>query len=73
MAMSAADWFVIAGGIAAIAWVNWYFFLAQRTAVAASSEVTITVKGGYDPAVIRVKSGEPVIHIIENRQQWSTE
>ncbi len=24
------DWVVIAAGIAAIAWVNWYFFLAGR-------------------------------------------
>lgn len=23
-------WLVIAGGVAAIAWVNWYFFLAGR-------------------------------------------
>jgi hypothetical protein len=25
--MSPADWMVIAAGIAAIAWINWYFFL----------------------------------------------
>ena len=28
--MSATDWFVVAGALAAIAWVNWYFFLADR-------------------------------------------
>jgi hypothetical protein len=28
--MGTMDWLVIAGGIAAIAWVNWYFFLAER-------------------------------------------
>ncbi len=28
--MSAAELAVIAAGIAAIAWVNWYFFLARR-------------------------------------------
>jgi len=28
--MSAADVIVIVGGTAAIAWVNWYFFLAGR-------------------------------------------
>ena len=28
--MSGTDWLVIAGGIAAIGWVNWYFFLAAR-------------------------------------------
>jgi hypothetical protein len=30
--MSAADWIVVAAGVAAIAWVNWYFFLARREA-----------------------------------------
>lgn len=27
--MSIADWGVIAGSIAAIVWVNWYFFFAE--------------------------------------------
>ena len=31
--MSATDWLVLVGGAAAIAWVNWYFFLAERGAV----------------------------------------
>jgi hypothetical protein len=26
--MNAIDWLAIAGGIAAVAWVNWYFFVA---------------------------------------------
>ena len=26
--MSPIDWLVVAGGAAAIAWVNWYFFVA---------------------------------------------
>jgi hypothetical protein len=30
--MSATDWLVVLGGLAAIAWVNWYFFLAGRPA-----------------------------------------
>ncbi|MBA2686289.1 MAG: cupredoxin domain-containing protein [Gemmatimonadaceae bacterium] len=34
--MTGTDWIVILGGIAAIAWVNWYFFLAQRTMVSAT-------------------------------------
>ncbi len=33
--MSALDWMVVATGIAAIAWVNWYFFLAERRAAPA--------------------------------------
>jgi plastocyanin domain-containing protein len=29
--MNGTEWVVVAGGLAAIAWVNWYFFLAERT------------------------------------------
>ncbi|HEX6940254.1 MAG TPA: hypothetical protein VF158_12645 [Longimicrobiales bacterium] len=28
--MTPAEWAVVVGGIAAIAWINWYFFLAER-------------------------------------------
>jgi plastocyanin domain-containing protein len=69
--MSATDWLVIVGGGAAIAWVNWYFFLAQRAAVTASTEVIITVKGGYDPAIVRVKAGQP-IRLVFDRQETSS-
>lgn len=31
MSISATDWIVIAAGLAAIAWVNWYFFVAGRS------------------------------------------
>ncbi len=87
--MNATDWLVITGGAAVIAWVNWYFFLAQRSAVTAfvaatavteanggagetnsAPEVTIAVKGGYDPAVIRVKAGQPV-RLVFDRQGTS--
>jgi plastocyanin domain-containing protein len=52
-------------GLAAIAWVNWYFFGAGRRAVAAQVEhgvqrVRVEVKGGYTPAVIRVRADTPV-------------
>ena len=53
-------------GLAAIAWINWYFFAAGRVAVAARADgagtqrVRIEVRGGYDPAVIRVRAGTPV-------------
>lgn len=30
--MSMMEWTVIIGGLTAIAWVNWYFFLAQAVA-----------------------------------------
>jgi hypothetical protein len=29
--ISGTDWLVIAAGVAAIGWVNWYFFVAGRT------------------------------------------
>ncbi|HEU4799118.1 MAG TPA: hypothetical protein VFS94_00675 [Gemmatimonadales bacterium] len=28
--LSGTDWLVILAGVAAIAWVNWYFFVAGR-------------------------------------------
>ena len=75
--MSTTDWLVVLGGLAAIAWVNWYFFLAGRhTAVAASAaggtqEVTIGVLGGYDPAQVRVRAGAPV-RLVFDRQETSS-
>ena len=80
--MNATDWIVVAGGIAAIAWVNWYFFLAERgTAIAAAPvsgggaaripEVPVVVHGGYDPATIRVTAGQPV-RLVFDRQETSS-
>jgi hypothetical protein len=31
------DWLVILAGVAAIAWVNWYFFIAGRTPAASTA------------------------------------
>lgn len=65
-ALTVADWSVVAGGIAAITWVNWYFFFAERGSGTAAEgqagrqEITITVRGGYEPATIHVKAGAPV-------------
>lgn len=28
--MIGSEWAVLAGGIALIVWINWYFFLAER-------------------------------------------
>ncbi len=36
--MTLDDWLVIAAGAAAIAWVNWYFFLAERRGKRATRE-----------------------------------
>lgn len=65
-ALQSTDWLVIVAGAALIAWVLWYFFLAERGARSAEAraggvqEVTIVVEGGYEPATIRVKAGSPV-------------
>jgi plastocyanin domain-containing protein len=81
--MTATDWVVVVGGIAAIVWVNWYFFLAERSAAvaipgasaaggsSAVPEVKVTVHGGYDPATIRVAAGRPV-RLIFDRQETSS-
>lgn len=74
--MSSADWAVIAAGIAAIAWVNWYFFFAERGAVvvapgAQATEVVIKVLGGYDPSEIRVRAGLP-LRLVFDRQETSS-
>ena len=65
--MSTAEIIVTLAGLGAIAWVNWYFFIAGNTpAVAASASATgpqrlqIEVHSGYSPAVVRVRAGQPV-------------
>jgi plastocyanin domain-containing protein len=65
--MSGTELLVTAAGLAAIAWVNWYFFVAgSRSAPAAAVSGTgvqlvgIEVKGGYSPSVVRVQAGRPV-------------
>ena len=60
------DLLIVAAGIAAIAWVNWYFFFAEGTSARATvarsgvQEATVRVAGGYSPSMIRVKAGVPV-------------
>jgi plastocyanin domain-containing protein len=71
--MSGNEWLVVAGGLAAITWVNWYFLLAGprreavRAATSGSREVRITVDGGYEPALIKVPAGEPVRLLFDRR------
>ena len=75
--MAAADWVVLAVGVALIAWVNWYFFLAERgstTAAAATGGVqqaTIHVRGGYDPAEVHLAPGVPT-RLLFDRQETSS-
>ena len=78
-ATGVVDWAAIAAGLAAIAWIYWYFFRAGRGAAAAAAaserggvqEVTIAVHGGYDPATVRVRAGRPV-RLIFDRQETSS-
>jgi plastocyanin domain-containing protein len=64
--MSSVEVVVTLAGLAAIAWVNWYFFLARREAVTAAGvaagpqRARIVVRGGYSPAAVRVQAGRPV-------------
>jgi plastocyanin domain-containing protein len=75
--MSSIDFLVIMSGMAAIAWVNWYFLFAGRAAASASvgeggtQEVTVRVAGGYDPAHVRVKRGSSV-RLVFDRQETSS-
>ena len=74
--MTAQDWIVVLAGAAAIAWVNWYFFLARRSAATATQtggvqEVTIAVQGGYDPAEVKVRKGSPVRLVFDRRETSS--
>ena len=78
--MQPIDWIVIAAGLGAVAWVNWYFFLAERglanaavTVVggAGRQEIAIVVRGGYSPSTIRAAAGQPV-RLVFNRQENSS-
>jgi plastocyanin domain-containing protein len=74
--MTVIDWLVITAGLAVVLWVNWYFFFAERTAATARpdasgrQDVTVTVRGGYEPSTIRVKAGRPV-RLTFDRQETS--
>lgn len=74
--MRSTDWVIVAAGLAAIAWVNWYFFVARRPAAAAAissgrQEIEILVRGGYEPATVRLKRGVPA-RLVFNRQDTSS-
>ncbi|HEX2078042.1 MAG TPA: cupredoxin domain-containing protein [Longimicrobium sp.] len=75
--MSAIEWMVVLAGLAAIIWVNWYFFLSHGPAAQAAAgaggvqEVTIAVQGGYSPSQVRVKKGTPV-RLVFDRQETSS-
>ena len=81
--MTGMDWLVMAGAAGAIAWVNWYFFIAGRSVAMAApgtaatggeadgQRVTITVDGGYSPNTVRVKAGQPVQLVFDRKDTSS--
>lgn len=75
--MNTTDLLVIALGLAAIVWVNWYFFFAANSTARAEAvsggfqEVTVRVAAGYDPAHIQVAKGSP-LRLIFDRQETSS-
>jgi len=74
--MSGIEIVVLAGTLTAIGWVNWYFFLARRSAstavaVAGRQEISVVVRGGYEPSTLQVKRGTRV-RIVFDRQETSS-
>lgn len=75
--MSSSEVLVLLAGLAGIAWVNWYFFVAGRTAATAAlssgglQEAVIVVAGGYSPATIKVRRDQPVRLIFDRRETSS--
>lgn len=66
---------VLLGGLAAIAWINWYFFVAGRRVAVASGgalqQIDVIVAGGYEPAAIRIAHGRPARLIFDRRETSS--
>jgi plastocyanin domain-containing protein len=71
--MTTAQIIVNLVGVALIVWIVWYFWLYRKEGVtvaevAGFQQVSISVKGGYDPDVIVVKKDKPV-RLNFNRQE----
>jgi P-type Cu+ transporter len=70
--MSAADIIVVLAAVAALAGLGWFFF-GPRKAKAAElaggvQRVTVTVRGGYSPEVVRARQGVP-LEVVFDRQE----
>jgi len=70
--MSAVDVAAVAGGVALTGLLGWFFFGPKRAhstdLVGSVQEVTVTVKGGYSPDLVRVRQGVP-LRIVFDRQE----
>ena len=66
--------FVLAGGLALIGAIYWWFFRAAKGAVGVTTvsggrqELVVTISGGYSPATISVTAGRPV-RLLFDRQE----
>ena len=75
--MTPVEWAVVLGGSIAIVAVNWWFFFAERQAATAREtgggpqELTVVVRGGYEPSRIRVRAGRPVRLIFDRQERDS--
>jgi len=70
--MSGVDMLVVAGAVALVALLAWFFFGPKTVRSAAlqggMQQVEITVKGGYSPDQIRVRQGVP-LRLVFDRQE----
>ncbi|GAA0467443.1 hypothetical protein Aca07nite_71080 [Actinoplanes capillaceus] len=70
--MGVTDLAVLLASVAAICGLAWYFFAPRHAGVAEVTvgvqRVQVTVRGGYRPAVIRVRQGIPV-ELVFDRQE----
>ena len=81
--MTGTEWMVVLAALGAIAWVNWYFFVAGRSGAsialgpvdageaAGVPQLTVTIDGGYSPNTVRVKAGQPVRLVFDRRDTSS--
>lgn len=64
--MTLVEGTVLVASVAAIGWINWYFFIAGRQAAPAAAgehgrqDVLVRVDAGYSPSTVQVEAGRPV-------------
>src|SRR5215470_10826649 len=70
--MSVADIAVVIGAVAALAGLAWFFFAPRRARTAELAggvqRITVTVRGGYSPDVIKARQGVP-LEMVFDRQE----
>src|SRR6516225_8530729 len=70
--MSVADIVVVIASAAAMAGLGWFFFAPRRARTAELAggvqRITVTVRGGYSPDVIRARQGVP-LELVFDRQE----